>query len=440
MQSFAGGVSRVAEQLVDRQKRNGLRWAASLFGPKAAAALASTRLDSGNFRPGRDTVLCLTRPHFARDVEQLRNSDALNWIALNLIMLGEMQRAWARPEMQQQTFFQVTTTDPRYASSWSRMNQFALELLLRVDRNYRIGALLCANIDYWQSEAFRHAARRLGLPFLVLSRENLVTRHTEKSLLERYRGFHFTGDAVAVFSQWMRDTLLRAGCIREDQIVVTGAPRLDAWGNSACANVSRDCVVLITFADPNYYAPDAYRLTFERFLAAAARCRNRDVRFVIKAKNREDQRAARDMCGNVRPASNVEITSTAPLESLLPRARFVVGFNSMALFDALFAAVPIAAPDMLDSRRGKEYLMFDPDDSLCRRVLNFYRRSEELDKLLDAASNGTLGLGDGEAERRALINRFVHLPDNTSATQLVERFVIEHLRPATSQSAQPLSV
>src|SRR3989441_6931085 len=94
-----GEAGRAAQRFLDQQKRNGLKWAAGLLRPKAAAALAATRLDLGNFRPGRGTMLCLTRPHFSLDVEQLRKLDHLNWIGLNLILLGEMQRAWARPQM-----------------------------------------------------------------------------------------------------------------------------------------------------------------------------------------------------------------------------------------------------------------------------------------------------------------------------------------------------
>jgi hypothetical protein len=423
---------RIAQQLLERQKRNGLKWAAGLLGPKAAAAFASTRLELGNFRPGRDTVLCLTRPHFSLDVEQLRKLDRVNWIAVNLILLGEMQRAWARPEMQQQTYYQGTTADPAYAASWQRMNEFALELLQRINARYPFDALLCANIDYWQAEAFRHASHTLGLPFLVLSRENLLTRYDEQLILERYRGFRFEGDAV--FGPWMREALLRAGCVREEQIVVTGAPRLDVWRGAASAGTPRDRVVLISFADPNYYAPEAFGATLQRFVAAAARNQDAGVRFIVKAKNKEDRLAVLALCGSSAIPANLDVSHALSLEELLPRSRLVVGFNSMALFDALFTAAPLAVPDMLDTRRGLEYLMFDPQDSLCAGVLHFYRQPQELDALLDAAAGGRLAEQQDGAERRALIGRYVHFPEAGSAAELVERFVSERLRRAPARS------
>jgi hypothetical protein len=422
----AGTVNRILQPLLDRQKLNGLKWLSRILGPKAAAALAATRLDAGNYRPGRPTVLCLTRPHFALDVEQLRKRDRVNWIGLNLILLGEMQRAWAHPRMQQQTFYSSTTKDPEFAGNWRRMNAFAKELLERIGRRFPLSGLLSANIDYWQAEALRQASQELGLPFLVLSRENLLTRYDEKLILDRYTGFRFAGKSVAVFGDWMRRALLAAGCVRENQIVVTGAPRLDVWSGAARAEASRDHIVLISFADPNYYAPEAFRFTLERFLAAAVRNRHTGMRFVVKAKNKEDRRAVLAMCGGKALPQNFEVVSRVALEELLPRARLVIGFNSMALFDALFTAAPVAMPD-LEVGISKDYLMFDPEDELCRRVLRFYRRPQELDALLDATASGGVAEEHNLRERRALIERFVHFPEGLTATELVERFVLQHL-------------
>ena len=422
----ATGVHGAAKRLLDAQKRSALRLAARLLGPRAAAAVAARRVDPANFRPGRRTVLCLTRPHFSLDVEQLRKLDNLNWIGLNLVMLGEMQSAWARPSMQQQTFYQATLQDPACADAWCRMNAFALGVLRRIHRRYPLNGLLCANIDYWQAEAFRHAAEQLGLPFLVLSRENLLTRYDERLILERYSGFRFQGNAVAVFGAWMGDALLRAGCIRREQVVVTGAPRLDVWSRSAGADVAPDCIVLISFADPNYYAPQSFRVTLERFVQAAVRNSDTGVRFVIKAKNNDDWHMIMSMCPGGLPR-NVHLTKDAALDDLLPRARLVVGFNSMALFDALFSHAPLATPDMQETRAAKDYLMFDPDDELCRDALEFFQQPQQLDALLDAAAKGTLATDRNRAQRRQLIERFVHMPPSGTAAQSVERFVAERL-------------
>lgn len=426
----ADGAIVRARRIVEQQKLNALKWSARVLGPQRAALLASARLDLGNFRPGRSNVLCLTRPHFALDVEQLRRLDRVNWLGLNLIMLGEMQRAWAEPPMQQQTYYQRTSRDAAYAEAWSRMEVFAREVLQRICARFPIDALLCANIDYWQAEAFRREAARSGIPFLVLSRENLLTRYDERLILERYGGFRFEGDAVAVFGDWMRRALLQTGCVQDSQIVVTGAPRLDVWARAAAVQRQGDAIVLITFADPNYYAPEAFRLTLRRFLAAAARHRDAAVRFVIKAKGKGDALDVVAMGRSEGIPSNVEVTSDVSLEELLPRARLAIGFNSMAVFDALFTAAPVATPDLLDARRGGDYLMFEPQDDLCRTVLRFYREPDELDALLDRAAAGTLPPERNRAERRRLIERFVHLPEHATATEVVERFIVERLARA----------
>ena len=99
----------------------------------------------------------------------------------------------------------------------------------------------------------------------------------------------------------------------------------------------------------------------------------------------------------------------------------------MALFDALFTHAPLATPDMQETRAAKDYLMFDPDDELCRGVLQFFQQTDQLDALLDAAAKGTLATDRNGARRRQLIERFVHMPAAGTAAQSVERFVAERL-------------
>lgn len=416
-------------ELADHFKRSMLRWGGKLLGPELAAWAISLRLDLGNFKPGRPTVFCLSRPHFSIDLEQLRALDHINWVSISLIQLGEIQRAWAALEMQQQTFFQKTREVRAYAARWKKMVGFAHAVLRRAVEDGSLRGIFCANIDYWQSEAFRIAACELGIPFLVLSRENLLTEYDDKLVFERYKGFRFTGDACAVFGSWMRDTLLRANCIRADQIVVTGAPRLDVWKKITSRETVRDCVVLLSFADPNYYAPQAFRACLERFVAAAVRNHQSGLKFVVKAKNKEDRFSVLHMCGDRTLPRSLTVTEKVLLEELLPRARLVIGFNTMALFDALFTRSVIGVPDWIDTRRGKEYLMFQPDDALCRRAVEFFSNAEELDRLLNAAAADTL-LHDDSQARQALIGRYVHLPENASATELVERFVLDRLDQA----------
>lgn len=427
---------RAGQQLGYRFKCGLLRWGAWVLGPERAAALAVRRLDAGNFRPGRPTVLCMSRPHFSIDVEQLRALDHVNWVSINLILLGEIQRAWAAPAMQEQTFFQKTRDVEQYAARWERLARFARAFLRRVEQRFPLNGILCANIDYWQSEAFRIAGRERKLPYLVLSRENLLTDYDDRLVMERYTGFRFTGDACAVFGRWIGETLIRAGCIRRDQVVVTGAPRLDVWSRAAGRDVARDTIVLLSFADPNYYAPQAFRETLRHFVAAAARNRQPGLKFVVKAKNREDRLTVLGMCGDVRLPENLVVTEQVSLLDLLPRARIIVGFNTMALFDALFTHATIAVPDWMDTRRGNDYLMFRPDNELCRDVLRFYTDAAALDRLLDAAAASDTA-GDVDIQRRrALIERYVHLPEGATATELVERFVLDRLEsPAAARAA-----
>lgn len=433
-------LSHAAHEFVDRRKRDVLRYTASVLGPERAGAVASRLVDWANFQPGRPTVLCLSRPHFSIDIEQLRKLDHVNWPSINLIALGEMQRAWATAAMQEQTFFQRTEASPECAPRWDQMRTFARALLQRVSKVHRIDAVLCANIDYWQAEAFNLVAQEMGMRYLVLSRENLLTWYDDRLVRERYTGFRFTGHACAVFGKWIGDTLIDTGCIEREQVVVTGAPRLDVWRRVAQQNTERDAIVLLSFADPNYYAPQVFASTLQRFVAAAARNPRPGLRYVVKAKNKEDRLAVLKMCGHAELPAGFTVTENVALTDLLPRSRLTIGFNTMALFDALFTTADIAVPDFMDTRRGKEYLMFDPDDALCRNVLRFYDSEAALDRALDvAASASPSGAGVDMKPRQALIERYVHVPEETTATELVERFVLGQISASTTPRSEKLA-
>src|SRR5690606_7648387 len=110
------------------------------------------------------------------------------------------------------------------------LERFGIGLLREAQKVMQVDAVAAANIDYWQDEALKLGCRRLGIPFLVLCRENYTIPwtvpwmhdHLEKS------GFRFEGQGLAVFSQATKDAFA-PGFDNADDIWITGAPRYDRW-------------------------------------------------------------------------------------------------------------------------------------------------------------------------------------------------------------------
>src|ERR1043166_153534 len=55
--------------------------------PRAAGIRLARTIDWSSAAPGRDTVLCLDRSQFIKDIEELRRFTGLNWVTLNAVKL-----------------------------------------------------------------------------------------------------------------------------------------------------------------------------------------------------------------------------------------------------------------------------------------------------------------------------------------------------------------
>jgi hypothetical protein len=120
---------------------------------------------------------------------------------------------------------------------------------------------------------------------------------------------------------------------------------------------------------------------------------------------------------------NFVIDHDTPLYELFPRARLVVGFNSLSLVEAMFTLARVTIPCWGDADRSREELMFDPDDQELKKVVAFARSSEELKRHLELAARGQQADAPAEIDRLNVVRRIFHFPDEATCSQEVERFV-----------------
>lgn len=418
---------RVARAVVGA-KVAALRAYCRVTGAEGGARFIASRADWGEHRPEEPTVLCLYRPLFSKDLEQLRKRTKINWVYVNNEFLGHVQSVWAPPELRLQTSYQKRR-GPQYVASWKRLEAFGLAVLNRLQRKARIDAVLTSHIDYWQAEGVRLAARRLGIPFLALCREHMCLPIEQESVTRYYTGFRFEGDAVAVFGGSTRDIFVRSGACHPEQVTVTGPPRLDAWRDTPERMEPRNRLVLVSYRDADYRAPGSFAEVLRIFCDMAQRVAHENgTVFYIKAKNREDEQEIRGMAGAV--PGNVVIDHKVALHELLPRARLVIGFNSLALVEAQFTTARIVIPYWGDARRPRAELMFDPEDAEVRGVVAFAESRSEFEGWIQRAVADELEAAPRGA-RMAMIRRIFHFPQDRTCSEEVERFVRRHVRLGT---------
>lgn len=400
-----------------------------LAGSSGAAWFLLATSDWNGYREGRPTVLCMYRPLFGKDLDQLRRRTDINWVFVNIAFLGHIQSTWVPAEMRQQTAYQQARGE-RYRRYWRRLEDFGVLLLKRFGQKTRIDAILSAHVDYWQPEGMRLGARRLGIPFLVLCREHMCFPFQRETLKDYYSRFRFEGEGVAVFGSSTRDILLASGACQPGQVVVTGAPRLDVWREVPERMEPCNYIVLLSYRDPNYRAPHSFLEVLQLFYMAAERYKHDpSVVFLVKSKSREDTEEVVSLVPD-RPR-NFAVEHDVSLFELLPRARLIVGFNSLALVEALFTKAHVVMPYWSDARRPQHELLVDPGDELTREVVAFAEGPTQLEEWLEQVARGDLPPVAPREKRMAILRSVFHFPADKSCSEEVEEFVRRYVRQET---------
>jgi hypothetical protein len=414
-----------------------LRW---IERPEAAGTKMARRIDWESAKPGRITVLCLERSQFIKDIEELRRLTDINWVTLSSTRVKARQEYWVPQAYREQGYFSVWLKEGRCAHLRPILERFGVALLKEAQRTMPIDAVAAANIDYWQDEALKLGCRRLGIPFVVLCRENYSIPWTVPWMHDHLAksGFRFEGQGLAVFSQPTKDAFA-PGFSDPDDIWVTGAPRYDRWFDlKPLPNSAKDHVSLITFNDPGYMAENVFTEVARIFERAARESKPSPLTWLMKCKKRGDRDEVLERLGRVDPEA-LRFEYDTPLFELFPRSRVVIGYNSLALVEAMLTDAPVVVPCWGEARAGRHNVLLDYDDPLTRRVVNFADSPEELEALLLRAARGEKLPTGTDADRRAMFRSHIHVPDGgngpVTASAMTEAFIRHYVDRARLTSA-----
>ncbi|MBK8161269.1 MAG: hypothetical protein IPK59_21800 [Rhodospirillaceae bacterium] len=414
------------------------------FAPERAAGIAlARRIDWSSAKLGKLTVLCLERSQFIKDIEELRRLTDLNWVTLNAVRLRLQQEPWVPEAARQQGYFTAWLKAGEGARIRPILESFAVALLEEAQRTMRVDAVATANIDYWQDEAMKLACRQLGIPFVVLCRENYSIPWTVPWMHDHLvkSHFHFEGAGLAVFSQHTKNAFLPAFDDPND-VWVTGAPRYDRWLHlEPLPESDKTFISLVTFNDPGYMAVNTFLETAEIFDRVARAEAKSGLTWLVKCKKRGDRNEVLQRVGS-RDDSPLKFEFDTPLFTLFPRSRVVVGCNSLALVEAMLTDAPVVVPCWGEAHAERHNVMLDYNDPLTCRVVTFAKSPEEFTELLTRAARGEQLKTGSPEDRRALFQAHLHLPGSddgpltaSSATEAFVRHYVEKYRQMQKSQA-----
>lgn len=363
------------------------RWLIKGLGPEFAAWLTSLSIDrDGNAGP---VVLCLSRESFVKDVRELRKRTNFSYV---MVMAGftRFQMAWVPAAMQIQTFYQTYDGADKNLVM-EKSYRYAMRLLALSGEQQKVQAVLTANFDYWQDIGFKQACKTLGIPFVVLSREHPVVptaceEVTAWYIKSRYR---FEGTVIAVAGSSSKAVLERVGTVcRQEQVIITGLPRFDAWldVNVAKPLAQRTYITLLTFTE-GYYADNTFKEVLQIFCDVARAHQTIPLRFLVKTKDISDTIALKNLIGD-NVSGNLVCDHEIDLFMVLPESRLVINYNSLSLVEAAMAKAAIAIPAWGQCNDRGDDVMYPADNFNVVQVVEFAYSSIELKKIIENRING----------------------------------------------------
>lgn len=397
------------------------------LGPKFAAKLTLMGSDWSQIQPNRPVVVCISRDYFTKDVKELNRLGQFSYFEING-GYTKFQSHWTPSSLRIQTYYQRQLSGHRRATSNSIA--YARAILEQISKHGTVSAIMSANIDYWQDTGFKKMAKELAIPFLSLSREHYTIPKSFNICRERFQDaeFQFEGSGVAVAGPQTLDILKSSGACGENQISVTGFPRFDAWNKVDTARPlqKRPYVTLLTYSK-GYYADDHFVELLNLFIEIARENTTvKQVQFVVKTKNLEDQHYVKSIIHKDLP-ENIDISYEKPLFKVLPKSRLVIGFNSLALGEALIANSEVLVPNWGSCHRPSEELILPPTNSLNQKIIHYPNSKEEFQTKMQEAVSGVFKSIDRKT-RHEVLNQLFYFPATGTISEKVEDFILKHIQ------------
>lgn len=384
---------------------------ATVLGPRHCGKVIGTLLKPF-VRPHEPNVLAVGRELFFKDTEQIENRTGLHFIPWRSGHLGRLQAAWTPKKFHRQG---TSLCEPgsKEHPGWKKGEDLIQHIHETLGAK-EVPVIMSANTDYWQETSMRQYCTNKNVLHYVLCRENLIIPHFRNVVITRQResGLKFHGH-VAVFSNHMKEVFIEGGSCREDQITVTGAPRTDIWQDDR-PEQEKNTVLLLSFRTS--LDPSMFYDAVDRFIEAARDFP--DFNFVVKCKEgRGDYAWMKEKMKEVGAPLNVQPEQHCDLRDLMERSKVIIGFNTLALTEALLTDARLMVPAWHDTDAFRDKLMMDPSDSELQAEIGFCFSSNEFYSLLKEALRDDVK--PSREQRLTLMNRYMHYTPGETCSQRV---------------------
>ena len=190
---------------IQRSAEYNLPWVAALL---ILPSLSKMKAGAG---ANRRTIVVLPKDGFTQDIMGALSDDpAIAVVGFPRMVLRRLSRAFLPYFMDNNNYI---SCGPEFDAAKLEYRRFLKALFGALRRFMRIDAVMSGNFAYAPDRELASAMSEMGIPFIVLHKENLKTPGRLKFFERVYRDRRgpFTGRKILVYNETERDLQIRAG-------------------------------------------------------------------------------------------------------------------------------------------------------------------------------------------------------------------------------------
>jgi len=374
-------VFRYPLKLVARKvARLGVVWPFVYFCRKAI-----TEVHAGEIPVGKPTLLALTPERFRGDLEILTSSGDFRVLKIPTVEVCRILSLFRGSENFDLDKISRPDDDESVNRIHRELRSFLKKFLTRLYKQLKVDCVIGTALWYEQDYDWGLVSDKIGVPYVVLHKENLATApgHVERLIYSTRRLGEFKGSYIIVHNEIVKDALVCSGYVALDKTSSLGCLRMDSFVKRVKratkidrypSNHHRKKVVLFSFhrgaglwgttdSWPQDRNVGLSRL-FENVHVAFAQLAmdNSTVDFVIKPKwggrwLDEIDYVFRKNKIPVRKLENLSIVVDVNVHDLILKSDVVCGFGSTTQLEAAIAGKPVIIP-YFDEALRPEYADF----------------------------------------------------------------------------------
>jgi len=233
-------------------------------------------------------------------------------------------------------------------------------------RKIGVDCVIGSGIFYRQNYDWGLVSNEIGIPYIVLHKENLINSRIHRRNYEiAKRNNRFQGAHIIVHNTILRDIFIKAGYVRPEQISSLGCLRMDGFvqrvKKQIKINNKRKKVVLFSFSYNTGLGADIKSFTenrdvgvvnlFEHVHVSIAKLamKNKEVDFVIKAKwggnwLREIEFVCKKNGIVTKELENLSVLHDVNVHNLIFESDVVCVYGSTTALESAIAAKPVIVP------------------------------------------------------------------------------------------------